>query len=153
MWRILVALCGCVLLLAAVTAVPAWVDELPMRKAGYWEQKSSVVGLFVGIVLHECVDVASEKKLGLTGDVARKRCSKINIQRTWNGYVLDKQCEDTIITHLDITGSFDSSYTMKITDNIDKKSIMTTTEAKWLGACPAGWKPGDKEMQTLFEID
>jgi len=113
-----------------------------MHKAGYWEMKTAMGP--ISIVGHMCVDAASEKKAGyMVGEKNKKRCSKFSVQKTANGYIVDEVCslvpgEAGSAKHIEITGNFDSAYTMKETAG--------TTEAKWLGACPAGWTPGETEV-------
>ena len=141
------ALCGSALLLAIVAASAGAADELPMRKPGYWENKGRMDKMPAAArssIWHECVNAASEKKLGLTGDVAKKMCPKINVQRTGNGYVVDTECiigNNSIAQHMEITGSFESATTVKTSE--------ATTEAKWLGACPADWKAGDQDLPGM----
>jgi len=152
MLRTSIAFLGVILLLAIGAAVPLKADELPMRKTGFWEEKISRDGRPEDMIVHECVDEETEKKLGLTGQLEKAKCGKIAVQRTANGYVVDRVCSivpprNPLARHSDITGSFDSAYTDKTTNRgIDGGIFLETVEARWLGACPADWKPGEREV-------
>ena len=56
------------------------------------------------------------------------------------------------VSHMDVTGDFNSAYTVKITSQNSggpagmPRQTATTMEAKWLGACKADQKPGDMIM-------
>jgi hypothetical protein len=48
--------------------------------------------------------------------------------------------------HADVTGSFDSAYTMTVTarsGNFPEGKMIMTMQGKWLGLCAADQKPGD----------
>jgi len=124
-------------------------DELPTRKAGLWEQKANYVAGQRPIVTRNCIDATSERK----GDVfvfARKSQSKLDFRKTANGYTIDTKWSNdryTMERHGELVGDLDSSYTyeVKYTDNFIGTHV-ERFEGKWLGACPAGWKPGDQVL-------
>jgi hypothetical protein len=68
------------------------------------------------------------------------------------GYILDSVCSFagmSITSHAEITGDFNSAYTVKSTSHgpaATPRNANTTIEAKWLGACKADQKPGDIMM-------
>lgn len=146
MLRTSIALCGATLLLAIAAAAPVLADELPVHKAGYWEIKitATVVGgpNMPSAIMHKCVDAASEKK---AGELAKRMASKINVQKTANGYIITSTLSGmTTEQHSEIIGNFDSAYTEKATSN----GMASTKEVKWLGSCPEGWKPGDVQLPS-----
>jgi hypothetical protein len=65
----------------------------------------------------------------------------------------------SMTTHSEITGDFDSAYTIKTTMHNDRattglpKDATTTIQAKWLGACKADQKPGDIVMPGGFKFN
>jgi hypothetical protein len=87
--------------------------------------------------------------------MAKDMCSKQDIQKTATGYVTDSVCAVggmSITSHSDITGDFNSAYTVKSkshneggSSNLPRDST-TTIEAKWLGACKPDQKAGDIVM-------
>ena len=94
-------------------------------------------------------------------------CSKQDIQKPATGYVSDTVCSVasmTITSHAEITGDFNSAYTVKSTSHSQggpanvTRDTTTTIEAKWLGACKADQKPGDIMMpggtkMNVLELD
>ena len=58
----------------------------------------------------------------------------------------------SVTSHADITGDFNSAYTVKSTTQSERapaglpRDSTMTIEAKWLGACKADQKPGDIMM-------
>ena len=56
--------------------------------------------------------------------------------------------------HADITGSFDSTYTMTVTaEGADLPHTKMTSEGKWLGACAADQQPGDVVMANGVKVN
>src|SRR5262245_59310588 len=140
------------LLLAAVgllTAVPAFAaDEMPTRKAGLWEMKMGLGGAGGGgPVVQQCTDAATDKALTASAGGATQDCAKRDIKKTAGGMTIDSVCTiagKSVTSHMEVNGSFDSAYTMKITSDAGAQlqsgapSQMTVVmEAKWLGPCKA----------------
>jgi hypothetical protein len=139
------------------TVTPAHADELPARKAGLWEMKMT---LPTGQeqTTRQCTDPSTEKamqNMALAGGIMT--CSKLDIRKTAGGYTVDAVCSMsspmamTTTSHTEYTGDFSSAYTMKQTgrvemDKMPPQNTNTTIQAKWQGACPSGWKPGDTEL-------
>jgi len=153
MLRTPMALCGGTLLLAIVAAAPVQADELPIRKAGLWETKNSTAGATTRL----CVDAAFEKTNGMLM-MEKEMCSKLDIRKTANGYTVDAaECNVVagmvVTSRSEISGDFNSAYTVTVTSRTqgglagkEISETITTIQAKWLGACPADWKPGDIEL-------
>src|SRR5215217_1576874 len=87
--------------------------------------------------------------------MAKEMCSKQDIQKTSAGYLADSVCAiagTTIKSKAEITGDFNSAYTVKSTSRSEggpagaARDSSTTIEAKWLGACKADQKAGDIMM-------
>jgi len=142
MLRTPVALCGG-LLLAMIAAAPVLADELPLLKPGLWESKSTETS---GSRL--CTDATVSKKMMemMTGDFLPIKCAKREIRKTADGYIYEKQCEafgQSLSSQVEFIGDFNSSLTVKATvDGVTSPSM----EIKWVGSCPADWKPGDTSM-------
>ena len=62
-------------------------------------------------------------------------------------------------SHSEITGDFNSAYTVKTTSHSEggpsglPRDATTTIEAKWLGACKPDQKPGDIVMPGGIKIN
>jgi Protein of unknown function (DUF3617) len=145
-------LLGCCVLLPAREARA---DDLPIRKAGLWEMKILKTGSGLpDMTMQHCTDETTDKDMSNTvSPMAKQVCSKQDIQKTASGYVSDSVCTVagvSITSHSEITGDFNSAYSVKTSAHIqhgDKPvDTVTTIEAKWLGACKPDQKPGDIVM-------
>src|ERR1039458_4112309 len=93
--------------------------------------------------------------------VAKEACSKRDIAKTATGYVSDSVCSvggATMTSHADVTGDFNSAYTVKSAAHSDKgpggvHDVTSTIEAKWLGPCKPDQKPGDIVMPGGFKMN
>ncbi|MBI5323168.1 DUF3617 family protein [Bradyrhizobium sp.] len=155
-------------LLALVPCAGALALELPVRKAGLWEMKMvRTGGSTPDMTMQHCTDASTDKQMSTSFSPGRETCSKQDIQKTATGYVSDSVCSVagmTITSHADITGDFNSAYTVKSTSRTEgapsgmPRDSATTIEAKWLGACKADQKPGDIVMpggmkMNILELD
>jgi hypothetical protein len=130
--------------------------ELPIRKPGLWDMKMLPSGQMPGMTMQHCTDAATDKRMSdAFMPMAKNVCSKTETQKTANGYVTNSVCTVagvTATTRADVVGDFNSAYTVKTTSqapNAPKgapRDSNITIEAKWLGACAAGQKPGDIMM-------
>jgi hypothetical protein len=155
-------------LLALLPAADALAVELPVRKAGLWEMKMVRTGSSVpDMTMQHCTDATTDKQMSTSFSPGKETCAKQDIQKTAAGFVSDTVCSVagmTITSHAEITGDFNSAYTVKSTShseggpaNITRDST-TTVEAKWVGACKADQKPGDIVMpggmkMNILELD
>jgi hypothetical protein len=147
------------LLSAAVGA-----EELPLRKAGLWEMKIVKTGTQLpDMSMQHCTDPTTDKEMNNTvSPLAKQICAKQDIQKTSTGYVSDSVCTVsgvTMTTHTEIVGDFNSGYTVTSNSHSDKgptgKPLDTTTkiDAKWIGDCKPGQKPGDIVMPGGFKLN
>jgi hypothetical protein len=144
-------------LLALLAANGAGAVDLPVRKAGLWEMKVAHTGSpMPEITMQHCTDETTDKEMSTAfSPMAKDVCSRQDIQKTATGYVSDSVCGMagiTVTSHAEITGDFNSAYTVKSTSHSDRgaagalRDSTSTIEAKWLGACKADQKPGDIMM-------
>ncbi|MFB9264597.1 DUF3617 domain-containing protein [Bradyrhizobium erythrophlei] len=140
-----------------VSAGAAGAVDLPVRKAGLWEMKMvRSGGPMPEMTMQHCTDAATDKEMSTAASpMAKEICSKQDIQKTATGYVSDSVCGVggmTMTSHAEITGDFNSAYTMKSTSHSEggpagaPRDTTMTIEAKWLGACKSDQKPGDVVM-------
>jgi Protein of unknown function (DUF3617) len=143
--------------LALLSAGGAAAVELPVRKAGLWEMKVVRAGSPVpDMTMQHCTDETTDKEMSAAvSPVSKDVCSKQDIQKTATGYVSDSVCGIagvSITSHAEITGDFNSAYTVKSTSHSERgaagapRDSTTTIEARWLGACKADQKAGDIMM-------
>ena len=149
-------------LLALSSAASA--DDLPLRKAGLWEMKITKVGGSVPeMTMQHCTDAATDKEMNNSvSPLAKQICSKQDVHKTATGYVSDSVCSVagvSMTTHAEIVGDFNSGYTVTTTSHSDKgiagKPLDATTkiQAKWMGDCQPGQKPGDIVMPGGFKMN
>lgn len=142
-----------VLSLAAVVALAQ--SDAPRRKSGLWH--STMTSSHMGVMqLEECVDRAQDDFMTLAsvGEDA-KDCSKHSVKRQGANVLLETVCkmEDTTVTARGVvTGNFDSAYKAEIKANYQPpiggkiKDTTMTVEARWVGPCKPGQKPGDTNV-------
>src|SRR5689334_13138659 len=155
-------------LLGLLPAAGAQAIDLPTRKAGLWEMKMvRTGGAIPDMTMQHCTDASTDKQMSTSFSPGKETCAKQDIQKTAIGYVSDSVCTVagmTVTSHAEITGDFNSAYTVKSTAHIERASggpprdSTTSIEAKWLGACKADQKPGDIVMpggmkMNILELD
>jgi hypothetical protein len=142
-------------------AAPALAIDLPTRKAGQWEVKMVFEGRNLPpTVMKQCVDAATDKLMNANfGGSNEQACSKQDVKNSGGAITIDSVCtfgDATTTSHAVVSGSFDSAYTIDVTSTREGGRPMPGTtpgapthmkiDAKWLGACAAGQKPGDVTM-------
>ena len=146
--------CSAICLLALAAAPDARAVDLPVRKAGLWEMKIVQSGASIPeMTMQHCTDETTDKEMSTAFSMSKEICSKQDIQKTATGYVSDSVCGvagTTITSHAEITGDFNSAYTVKSTARSGPSGAprdgTSTIEAKWLGACKADQRAGDIMM-------
>ena len=136
--------------------------EIPLRKAGLWEMRMVRSGSpLPDMTMQHCTDETTDKAMSAAlSPVAKEACSSNDIRQTATGYVTDSVCSVaglSMTSHSLISGDFNSAYTVKTAMHGGKGTtshdITMTVEAKWLGACKPGQKPGDIVMPGGFKLN
>jgi hypothetical protein len=151
-------------LLAVLPARDACAVELPIRKPGLWEVKMARSGSPVpAMTMQHCTDETTDKAMSTAFQpMSKEICSKREVQQSATGYVSNSVCNVAgvaMTSHSDITGDFNSAYTVKTTAHSEHappgmpSDSTTTIEAKWLGACKPDQKPGDIVMPGGFKVN
>ena len=148
---------------AAAWSGQARAVELPLRKAGLWQVKVVRTGSLPEMTMQQCTDATTDKDMASAfSPTTSEVCSKRDVQQTAAGYTTDAVCKIagiSMTSHSEITGDFNSAYTVKTTTHSERsvpglpKDITATVEAKWLGACKADQKPGDIVMPGGFKLN
>jgi hypothetical protein len=140
--------------LASLVSGMAGAVELPVRKAGLWEMKVLRSGVTAReMAMQHCTDETTDKEMrNAFSPMGKQVCSKQDVRKTATGFVSDSVCDlagMSVTSHAEITGDFNSNYTVKSTSHFEHgparvpRDSTTTIEAKWLGACKPGQRPGD----------
>ena len=149
-----------------LSAGAASADDLPVRKAGLWEMKMvRTGGSMPDMTMQHCTDASTDRRMSTSFSPGKETCARQDIEKTATGYVSDSVCSVagmTVTSHAEITGDFNSAYTVKSTAHSEfggkARDSSTMIEAKWLGACKADQKPGDIVMpggmkMNILELD
>ena len=163
MTRQLFSVFSALLVLTLLPAPETRAVEAPVRKAGLWEMKVVRTGSpMPEMTMQHCTDEDTDKAMS-TGfaPASSDTCSKHDLQKTATGYVSDSVCASagmTVTSHADITGDFNSAYTVKTTSHTERppsppRDSTMTIEAKWLGACKPDQKPGDIVMPGGYKMN
>lgn len=150
---------GAACLLMMTGALPAAAAELPSRKAGLWEVKTSFENRGVAQTFQQCIDAATDQMLqSSAGPFSADACAKREVQKSGDTTTIDSTCTlggKTATSRAVVTGSFDSAYTMTVTSQSEgtAASRTITMAAKWIGPCAADQKPGDMIMANGMKIN
>jgi hypothetical protein len=147
---------GAVLFLVVAFAMPAAAADMPSRKAGLWEVTTHVANH--PMKMQQCIDAATDQAMQSQASSSGANCSKRDVQKTATGMTVDSVCTiagKTMTSHIVVSGSFDSNYTMTITSEGGSlpAARTITLEAKWLGPCAADQKPGDMVMSNGIKMN
>lgn len=147
---------GLALLLIVAFAMPAAAADMPSRKAGLWEITTHMPNH--PMTMKQCIDASTDQAMQSHASSSGANCSKRDVQKSATGMTIDSVCTiagKTMTSHIVVSGSFDSNYTMTITS--EGGSLPTartiTLEAKWLGPCAADQKPGDIVMANGMKMN
>jgi len=142
-------------------AAPALAAELPARKAGLWEMETTLPNPKTPKqVIRQCVDAATDQMMQSRAQSMgpSRECAKRDLQKSAGSITIDSTCTvggKTRTSHVVITGSFDSSYTMTVTSQSEgaPEAKTITIAAKWIGPCAADQKPGDMIMANGMKMN
>lgn len=144
--------------LALCCAWPAAALDLPPRKAGLWELQTTLDDLRAPPrVMQQCIDAATDKLMSDNFDSGQDICARNEIRKSGSAIVAESSCKTGDVattTRATYDGNFDSAYTVKVSMIQEGGAAgpprggttNMTIEAKWMGPCKAGQKPGDIEM-------
>jgi hypothetical protein len=140
---------GCAVAVAA--GALAQISSFPIRRAGWWEATTTMnlPGAPPNMVTMNCIDAASERAVGgLSQSLGQRRdCSQQSITPIPGGYRAQATCTRsgrTSSINMIVTGDFNSHLHLDMTMNgAGPAATHMVIDEKYLGACPAGRRPGD----------
>ncbi|CAG1010489.1 hypothetical protein BURK2_04045 [Burkholderiales bacterium] len=150
-------------LLGLFIAAPALAQslDLPARKDGLWQMSTASAGSPPSISTM-CIDKTFGKEMMQMGSGMQKEmCSKHDLKREGNKVHMHSVCkfgETLATTQGTAVFSGDTGYRMDMhtlynPPVMGMKEAKTTIEAKWLGPCKPGQKPGDVTMANGMTIN
>jgi len=147
-------------------AMPAVSDELPQRKAGLWEIKMMMGGRELPFRnIQQCTDAETDASMSANlGGVMGSDCAKPRISNSGGTITVDSTCKigaGTTSTRAVITGDFNSAYTIAVTPMPAAGAATAgsgtqppmTMQAKWIGPCLEGQRPGDIIMPGGIKLN
>ena len=127
-------------------------------KPGLWEISVSAAGMPQAVKTSVCVgEPAPGTNPFAPPPQPGQNCSKSNFTKTAGGYSIDMECSMngmTVSTTGEVTGDFTSSYKTVMKTKVSGANVpaaaqaetTSTADAKYVGECPAGMKPGEAKQ-------
>ena len=148
-------------LVQGCTVMAVSAAELPARKPGMWEVKTSIEGSGAPArVVRQCIDAATDQMLqSSAGPFSPAACLQRSVQRLPESVIIDSTCvvaDKPATAHSVVTGSFDDAYTMTVTaqsEVLPGGKMTMTMNGKWIDACPADQRSGDVVMSNGAKIN
>jgi len=150
----------CLIIACVASAGYAIAADMPQRKEGLWEIKAESDARNRDMPpMKQCIDAKTDAELQKhamrgEGGPGRQECAKQSFKKTATGWEADSVCKHggtTATTHAVMSGDFSNAYTIDSQTHFDPPMNGTAdarhkVSVRWLGACPAGWKGGDIEV-------
>jgi hypothetical protein len=151
--------------LALFCTFPAVAVDLPTRKAGLWEIKTTLQEQKMPPqIMQQCVDAATDKLMNEKFGGGKDVCPKQDIRKSGSTIIAESSCKIGAVsttTRAVYEGDFDSAYTVKVSTTqeggpqrpqLPARTNMTI-QAKWMGPCKPGQKPGDVEAPNGMKMN
>ena len=131
--------------------------DMPKRKPGLWEIQMRMDGAPNMGTMQQCIDQNTDNLMQQKAKNEKQECSVMDVKPSGNKVAIHTVCKmegSTATTDGVFEGAFDSSYkgSMKTRFNPPYHGMSEsnmTQEARWLGPCKAGQKPGDVIMPNM----
>lgn len=139
----------------------AMAADMPKRKPGLWEINMQMDGVPNMGPMQQCIDQNTDNLLQQQAKKGKADCSVMDIKPSGGKVSIHTVCKidgSTATTDGVFEGAFDSSYKGKLKTRFNppvhgmSESNMTQ-EARWLGACKPGQKPGDVIMPNMGSVN
>ncbi|MBI5611638.1 MAG: DUF3617 family protein [Gammaproteobacteria bacterium] len=141
-----------------VTAVAAPAIDMPKRKSGLWEIKTTMKDRqpTTRPAAQHCIDEKTDDLMRQSAK-GESQCTQKDLRRDGNRLVIHSVCKfgQTVATsEMVFAGKFDSDYRADIHTTYEPpmmgmKEANMLIEAKWTGPCKPGMKPGDIIMPGM----
>jgi hypothetical protein len=136
-------------------------QELPARKPGLWEITMQVTNA-PSQTMRQCIDARTDQQMQRFGQgVSQAQCSRNTLQRDGERWIGESECKlgsSTMTSRSVFAGDFGKAYRGEIESRYvppmaGVSQSKVTVSARWAGACPAGWKPGDMEVPNMGRVN
>lgn len=144
-------------LAAASVAGSALAIDKPKRKSGLWEINTNMDGMPSMGPIQQCIDQNTDDLMQQRAEKKKPDCSVMDSKQQGNKFSMHSVCKfDNVTATTDAVfiGAFDSAYKGDMRTRFSPpmhgmSESKMTLEAKWLGPCKAGQKPGDVIMPNM----
>lgn len=148
-----------VLLIGSATA--GYAADLPKRKPGLWEINTRMAGMPAMGPIQQCIDQKTDDLLQQQARKEQPNCSVLEVRPSGNQVTVNSVCKiqgSTATTDAVFVGSFDSAYKGDMHTRFSPPLQGTSEskmslEARWLGPCKPGQKPGDVIMPNAGTVN
>ena len=139
----------------SVGARPSSAALLPRRKVGLWRMAvNTSSGPGFSVTGKVCVDAARAGDFDIKPPAMKEKahCDRTKFRPVPGGWAFETKCVmkgHTTTTQGVVTGDFSSSYHVETTSRTDPPIqggldvAKASADARWLGPCPEGMKPGE----------
>lgn len=150
--------CG---LTAAGLACSALAADMPKRKSGLWEINTRMEGMPGMGPMQQCIDQNTDDLMQQQAKKEKTNCSVMDIKPQGNKVSIHSVCKmegSTATTDGVFIGAFDSSYKGNMHTRFSPpmhgmSESKMAIDAKWLGPCKPGQKPGDVMMPNMNGVN
>ncbi|MBZ0093989.1 MAG: DUF3617 domain-containing protein [Sulfuricella sp.] len=147
-------------LAAASLAGGALAADTPKRKTGLWEINTQMEGMPSMGAMQQCIDQNTDDLMQQSAKKEKPDCSVMDAKSQGSKITMHSVCKfegTTATTDAVFIGAFDSAYKgdMKTRYNPPMHGVSEskmTMEAKWIGPCKLGQKPGEVIMPNMNEM-
>ena len=135
-------------------------QNLPTRRAGLWAiTMTDESGKTPPQVMQQCIDAKTDQMMNaFSGGIGAEMCSKQEIRKVGATIVINAECQVgpmRSISESVVSGDFNSNYTVRVTTKVEGLPAAAQAmvggprviQAKWVGACAKGQRPGDIMME------
>ena len=143
----------------AASAAQAMPGDFPPRRAGLWDVTVNMESMKIPARTNKmCIDAATDAKLMKLGVASKEAdCTSMNVSGMGSTRVVDSVCHmngGEQKNHIVMTFSGNSAYHMDMQSQFSppiagKSQSHILQDAKWVGPCPAGMKPGDMMINGM----
>ena len=148
-------------LAAASVSGSSLASDLPKRKPGLWEINMTMEGAPNMGPMQQCIDKNTDNLMQQQAKQGKSECSVMDVKPSGSKVTIHTVCKmdgTTVTTDGVFEGSFETSYrgTMKSRFNPPMQGMSEsnmTQEARWVGPCKPGQKPGDVIMPNMGGMD
>lgn len=150
-----------IVLAASCISASAQAGDIPKRKPGLWEINMNVEGAPNMGPMQQCIDRNTDNLMQQEAKRSKPDCSAMDVKQSGNKVTIHTVCKiegSTATTDGVFEGSFETAYkgTMKTRFNPPMHGMSEsnmTQEARWVGPCKPGQKPGEVVMPNMGGMD